>query len=146
MRFWVVLLVWLAISCNEIRECGLSSARDFAVVAFYEADSTTKYRKDSIFVGDISNPLDTLTPREGVNAIILNMDPTDTTVLYGFELNGEAYDLRLNYQKSIEIYYDECDPIFNYSLNEASSITFDSVAVIVEPLDEAVQINVEIYF
>ena len=142
-RFWIIVLVWLGISCNEIRDCELAPGQDFVVIAFYEADSVEKFRKDTLIFQNFS---DTLAPEGQLNAAGLVLNPAQSTITYPFVTDSLIFELWVSYTRQVEIYSEECDPVFLYTLDSIYSPNFDSVRLIAGPVDKAISVNIEIYF
>lgn len=153
MRIGFVILVWLGISCNEVKDCDLVNSRQYAVVAFYRADTTVQTSKEVafeiIFESEgkfyvTSMELDTLED-DTLIAVGLPVNPATNEVNYSFETDSMTFELYLHYRKHLRIYYEECDPVYNFILDSIRGTGFDSVAVIENLLDIQNQINVEIY-
>lgn len=153
MRFWVVFLVWLLISCNEIEDCVIASSQDYAIVQFFRSDTTIKTSKDVAFTGIFeqdsmfylrSMSLDT-SKDDTLKIIALPVNPADSVVGYYFFTDSVEYLLRLRYRKQLEIFYDECDPSFSYELEQVYSPNFDSIVLVRTALDRENPVNVEIY-
>ncbi|MFY0605670.1 MAG: hypothetical protein JXR10_03085 [Cyclobacteriaceae bacterium] len=150
----LVFGIWLMLSCQEIKDCGLESSTDYVIVKYYEADSVDKEVKtaaftvvreenNSLFV--VSTMADTLED-DTVSLTGLFVNPNDTLVNYIFETDSINYNLTLDYKPHLRIYYDECDPVYSYVLDTAYSSNFDSVVLINNILDRAVDTHIEVYF
>jgi len=174
MRYWfffVVLLIW---SCEEIEDCDIESSQDWAVVRFFYADSTAEVNEEEVAIprgiafdqiyesnesfyifaiGDsigyssapFPPPGNDSIVNDSIQGIILPLDPSINSVSYTFELEGEQYNLNLDYSRGIEIFYHECEPDFTYTLDSAYSRELDSVVLVGAPINRNTLVNVEIY-
>lgn len=156
MRLSVLFVfgVWL-LGCHEIKDCGLESSTDYAIIRYYEADSSEQNPKTVAFINVsevdisayvISSIFDNDSTNDTVNAVALFTNPTDTLVKYLFETDSIIYNLTLDYKPHLRIYYDECEPVNSYKLDTAYSTNFDSVVVRNNILDRKVPTNIEVYF
>ncbi|MEQ8583936.1 MAG: hypothetical protein RIC30_15830 [Marinoscillum sp.] len=155
MRSGIVLMlgVWLAVSCQEIKDCTLETSTDYSVVRFYRADTTVKTVKEVAFMRiyepDVSNyNISTMEDNIDDDTIVVTglfLNPADTRVTYLFETDSIDYELTMEYKPHLRIYYDECDPVYSYKLDTAYSPNFDSVAMVNNVLDKVVTTNLEIY-
>ncbi len=150
---FIIVGVWLAISCQEIKDCELDSSTDYAWVNFYQADSTDKTEKEvafSLVTETTSNfyllsTADTV-DNDTVSVMGLFMNSETEEVNYIFQTDSQDYDLKIQYIPHLRIYYDECDPVYSFKLDSVYSNTFDSVVIVNRVLDRVVPSNVEIYF
>lgn len=167
MRIWILILGWLVISCNHIEDCTISSSQDYAVVRFFWADSTPKtprpvgfdlmYESNEEFYLSVVEdtfrityqpypPLnDTIRNDTTIMALILPFDPADTMVHYSFETDSMDFHVSMIFSKNFEIYYHDCPPAFNYELDSAYGVGFDSVALINPTIDSQIPVNIELY-
>ncbi|WP_421874652.1 hypothetical protein [Marinoscillum sp.] len=151
--FFIIVGVWLAISCQEIKDCELESSREFAIVRFYRADTSVQVTKEVAFslVTDpqseyyISSTADTIDD-DTVRVMGLWLNPQGTEVNYVMTTDSIDYELKILYTPHLRIYYDECDPVYSFKLDSVYSPNFDSVAIANRVLDLAVPTNVEVYF
>ena len=154
--FFLIIAIWAAISCQEIKDCELDSSRDYAIVGFYEADSADQYEKtvafSKIHAPDydfyaISTITDTTTSDDTISVTGLYLYSEEEIITYAFETDSIDYQLTIEYTPHLRIYYDECDPVYSYKIDTAYSDEFDSVAVIFKPLDDfQTEYNLEVYF
>ncbi|WP_421892229.1 hypothetical protein [Marinoscillum sp.] len=149
MRSGIVLMlgVWLAVSCQEIKDCTLETSTDYSIVRFYRADTTVRTVKEVAF-GKIyiaGDPDNILSMNDTVVVTGLFLNPADTRVTYLFETDSIDYELTMEYKPHLRIYYDECDPVYSYKLDTAYSPNFDSVVMVNNVLDKVVSTNLEIY-
>tara|TARA_A100001015_G_C14912682_1_gene681089 strand:+ start:782 stop:1252 length:471 start_codon:yes stop_codon:yes gene_type:complete len=152
--FLAIWMVWLAWSCQEIKDCELVTSTDFAIVGFFMADTSEQLaktvafsliREESVDNFYISSTQDTIDD-DTTEVVGLFLNPVAESVTYIFETDSINYDLTMEYTEHLRIYYDECDPVYSYKLDTVYSSTFDSVAIANRALDKIVPGNVEIYF
>lgn len=169
MRIWIVILAWAVISCNEIEDCKIESSQNFAIVQFFRADTVIpnniakEVGFDLMYVADRtfyyyawedsieyrSNPYppeDTVHFNDTtVTRFFLPLNPAEDSVTYIFETDTIDYELTMLYSKDIEIFYDECEPTYNYQLEGVRSVGFDTVILSNPSIDRRIKLNVEIY-
>ncbi|MEP0366043.1 MAG: hypothetical protein ABJN36_14985 [Cyclobacteriaceae bacterium] len=145
MRKLVFLLFGLALACNEIRECDLDPDVEFAIVGFFNsADSTERevaFKSFSTSLSDGVSTIDTGTYYQ------FYLDPTNEEITYYFETDSDTYDMTFTYEiNSVNLYSLDCGATFKYDSLQASSNSFDSIAVVGPILNKNITLNVEIYF
>lgn len=153
MRTGIVLVIWLLISCNEIKDCDLVNSREFAKVTFYRADTTVKTEKEVAFTEIaesggafyITSMEQDTTDDDTLFTVDLPVNPAETVVEYRFETDTADFELWLRYRKHLRIYYEECDPVYNFILDSVRATGFDSVVLAAPLLDVQNPTNVEIY-
>lgn len=146
MRKLLVVLIGIAFSCNEIKECDLDPNIAFTVMVFYNSsDSTIKQVNfKSVELSNVEGRFVIDSVRTG---FAFNLDPAIESITYLFETDSDTYDLTLDYSiNDVSIYSIDCEPSLAFSLTEASSSQFDSVALVNPILNKDIPINVEIYF
>ncbi len=156
MRKGLVIVggIWLAVaSCQEIKDCALQSSTEFAIIRFYEADSSDQTEKTVAF-SLIDEPTSNLVistmadtdEDDTITAVRLWLDAQASEVNYSFETDSITYELKILYEPHLRIYYDECDPVYSFKLDSVYSPNFDSVVISNRVLDRVVTTNVEVYF
>lgn len=149
----LIVAVWAAIGCQEVKKCGLDSSRDYVLVGFYEPlqeDSENQEEPEDpeqktvafslIYSPEyqfhyISNVADTIDD-DTVTAVGLPLPPDAGIITYAFDTDSVNYLLTIEYEPHLRIYYDECDPVFSYRIDTAYSDQFDSIAVVFRPLND----------
>ncbi len=145
MKKLVIIFIGLSIlSCQDIENCGTDDNFDFMIVRFFDLESQSA-KKVGFIIGSGNTAFSNIYSEDST-AIVLPLDPVDTTTSFFFISDTSNHELIVRHDVEFSIFDPQCDPSITFLNLDTLQQTFDSTVVVGTVTNRQLDTNVEVYF